>query len=287
MNNSPPRVPGEDSTGVDLGEDLLFEKPPLEAAAAEPRGESAFSQGDPSEQIRNATILVNEGFFEDAKRVLRRLLIADPHCVPARQKLDEIHELELKQILSSRESTGFIDRRKKPEPWVAPEEVLRRLDADLGLGVLQEPLASLLAEPAAVERFAALSAPELEGTSPRDRLDLGIAFLEMGLPELAILQFEAAGAAPEFRIPAACLQATAQLARGRSLEAIEVLEPLACDQDIEKADKLELIYLMGRAHEARSSREDALGWYRQVLSLDRHYRDTEERIRKMGQRRSE
>lgn len=282
MTDSTPKSPEDGSTRVDLGEDLLFEKAPTDSAPAAHGADYVSNSQDPAEQMRNATILCNEGFLEDAKRVLRQVLIADPHFVPARTKLEEIHELELKQILSPRESTGFLDRRRKPEAWIAPEEVLRKLDADLGLGLIDEPLPSILSDPASVRAFAVAAEVALEGTTARDRLDLGIAFLEMGLAEMAITQFLVAAQGAEFLVSATSLLASAQVVLHRPLEAIQTLEPLIYDQDIARPAKLELIYMMGRAHEARPSIEDAVTWYRQAQSIERGYRDTEERIRRLG-----
>src|SRR5690606_32999938 len=138
------------------------------------------------------------------------------------------------------------------------EEVLRKLDEDLGLGLEGDTaLPSLFQTRDSVRRFAEELEGSMKGAGPRDRMDMGIAFLEMDLPEIAVLQFAAAAGDPALRLGATCLMATAHLASGRPLEAVMVLEPMLTDQEIARAEKLDLIYVMGRAQEALGRREEA------------------------------
>ena len=163
---------------------------------------------------------------------------------------------------------------------------MRDLDQDLSLGVFEdaettEPsLASLslFKNPKALEEFADKIDVDYVGAAPRDRLDLGIAFTEMGLYELAIRQFRVAQRSEEFTFPATALLAYAMILGGRAYEALLTMESTLSDSDLTPVEKLEFVYLMGRANENLKRYELAIQWYRQVHSIDSDYRDHRERL---------
>jgi tetratricopeptide (TPR) repeat protein len=276
MTGSPtdrPQNPNE-GTVVDLGDDLLESSAPAVESAPKPEASGVDAVED---QLKSATILLNEGFTEDAKRVLRKILIDDPHHVPARKKLDEIHELELKQIFN--EAPARPRPRRGPQAqYFSSDQVLRKLDEDLGLGLGLE--LSLLREDEALERFAHDLERELADVSPRDRLDIGIGFLEMGLYGVAIPQFRAAARSEGHLLAASALLSYALILWGRPFEATETLEPLLSDSEIPEPEKLELCYLMGRANEELGKSGAAAQWYLRVQETDPHYRDVPERLRR-------
>ncbi len=286
-------------TRVDLGDDLL------EKTAVLPRSESSLSADaapltpdDPislpeqiEDQLESARILMNEGLLEEAKKVLRKIILADPHHVGARQRLDEIHEAELKQIFGSE------DRRRRilgddadaalsgESPAENADDVMRRLNRDLALGMLEEDIEQpLLAELSLfqnadeMEKFVARVDRDLANAKPSDRIDMGIAFLEMGFYEFAARQFRVAAQEPSVVTQASALLAHALIASGRAFDATLVLETVIMDSELKPEEKIDFLYLMGRAHERLGQRSVALAWYRQAYELDPKYRDVNERI---------
>lgn len=326
-----PKPPVGDATRVDLGDDLLeftaTDSQPADSlrssiasAASSPRPESEDSAIIPDEefakpialseiedQLQSAKILMGEGLVEEAKKILRRILIADPHHVLARQTLSGIHELELKQIFGEeRKIPSF--RRRRAETVLSDldaERIMRSLDRDLGLGMFGESAGleqgvglsptgfPMRSEPKALQEYAESLERQLQGVSGQDRIDLGIAFLEMGIPEIAAEQFKAACrilvSDPEVNesgiLPATALLAYALILVGRAFDATITIQAVLRDTEILHENKTEFFYLMGRAYETMAKPDIAQRWYEQVRESNPRYRDVEMRLRgiKAGQ----
>jgi hypothetical protein len=295
-----PAAAGEDGgTRVDLGDDLLERTAmlPMPGAVVEPsapRGgelvpDGPVSLGQIEDLLESARILAGEGLLEDAKKVLRKILLADPGRLTARQMLEEIHETELKQIFGEselpRRRLGGRDEAAALE--ATAEAVLRGLDRDLKLGMLDER-PSLFRDDAAMDAFGARMDREHASLPPSERMDLGIAFLEMGLPALAARHFKAAESAlslgREAEATAELLVATGLLAYayicdGRGFEASLALQPLLNDVEIARERKVDLMYMMGRAFELLDKPATARSWYAQAAEIEPHYRDVDDRLR--------
>jgi tetratricopeptide (TPR) repeat protein len=266
-----------DATRVDLGDDLI------ESSVIMPDPQEGISGNTIEDQFENAKILANEGFIEDAKKVLRKILIQDPKHAPARQQLQQILDRELKDLLSDREAPlkrpRLFERKGKQAraAQVSSEDVLRELEEELGLDEARDEKG----EPVTVRA-------DVEGASESDRIDLGIAFIEMGLHEEAIQHLKAALEMIESQLEPNMVQktsATALLARAylsgqKPFEAIHLLHAILRDAEVPPADKIEFFYLMGISFEQTGDRKGALPWFKKVRDLDPRYRDIHERLRK-------
>jgi hypothetical protein len=309
-----PKVPGADTLSkehVDLGEDLLESTAELGELSA---GEGLSRDGDPAvdpfadparyradkivdiaDVLKNADILISEGLLEDAKRVLHSALRKSPHHIPAREKLKALHELELKYIFTGQSGVKTPDRKSQVAlPTRAESEsILQRLDTDFKLGIYGDPRAakddvtglSLFATVEDIEAYAANLERQLSGIGIRGRMDLGIAFLEMGLPLVAARQFRSALSAAEstndaeMRLGAASLLAYALITANKAFDAVICLEPFVSDSEIPPGDRIHFLYLMGVAHEAVGKKEAAGKWFSRVRDVDPYYRDVAERLR--------
>jgi tetratricopeptide (TPR) repeat protein len=279
---------GSDDTQIDLGDDLL-ESTAISTGIIEPSESSVLLDSSPDaieDQLHSAQILVAEGFLEEAKKVLHRVLIAAPKSARAREQLNEIHEIELKHIFSEERSkrrpflqTSTLSREEEIENS-DPEAVLHKLDQDLGLGIF----------PQDGEKIVFSLFEEFSNAGPKDRIDVGVAFLEMGLSNLALQQFQAAskdyaqkyGLNHPDALSATSLMAYALILSGRPLEATFEMQSVLQDSEITPQDKLEFIYLMGRAHESMNKPEVALQWYQQAREINAHYRDIEDRLKRLA-----
>ena len=288
-------------TAIDLGDDLLektvaiFSSP--EKTSTHTIEAQARSHETLDEQVASAEILLNEGLIEDAKKLLRRVILQDSGKHSAHKLLEQIHEVELKQIFGTEPAPRY---RKKPEgnssglDLIDSEQIMRDLDKDLRLGVFDDAeggdssLASLslFKNPKSLEEFADKIDVEYAESSARDRLDLGIAFTEMGLYELAIRQFRAAQRSADFAFPATALLAYAMILGGRAYEALLTMESTLGDSDLTAVEKIEFVYLTGRANENLKRFELAIQWYREVHSIDPDYRDHRERLLRCERARS-
>ncbi len=76
----------------------------------------AYPQARPNDECESAKILVNEGLIDEAKKLLFRVLANHPNYAPAKKLLNEIGELELKEIFklsshaSSRSAVEDVDQ---------------------------------------------------------------------------------------------------------------------------------------------------------------------------------
>lgn len=265
------------------------------------------------EKFENAQILVAEGFEDEAKDLLREILIAESNHVGARKKLDEIQAGELSRILSDRETpvrkpkwrdtgragkdpqdSGGHSRRATDQPNAVKiedpirdsEAALKKLDLDLGLGLGLDreggaDQSAFYGQSEDLKTFGAELEKQLQSASPRDRMDIGIGFLEMGLMDLAIHQFKSAQRAPELRSAATGLWAYSLILSGRPFDASQTLEPMLSDTELGAEEKIDLYYLMARAQERLGRVGYAADWYNQVLELDPAYRDVRDRLRSL------
>ena len=304
-------------TQVDMGEDLLestVNTTALESGTPMPGERRApplassdhrrSTVGDLDEALENAKILAQEGFFDDAKKILRRILLRDSHHISARKRLEEIQEQEIKTLLNSKESPRIPVRwrREKDAVVVDPEEVLRRLDQDLGLGLTLtasgtagqyagEVASSLLFKKR--EDLLAYQEQIVQSVKRKPvaaQMDLGIAYMEMELYEIALALFESAveksgREADRPELGAQVLSAEARLRMGQAFEVIFALDPVITNAEIPREKKVEPYYLLARAQQLLAREEEALRLYRIVVGIVPHYRDADERIRMLLERK--
>jgi len=255
----------------------------------DPKANVSFGSAEIPDFLENAKILVSEGFSKDAKKILHKILFLDPGNVTARQILEEVRALELKQIFGEGEARRPIFGRKNEDflADVDSEDLMRKLDLDLNLGMSQS--FSLFEDQALMDSFCAKMEKELiqAQTSPQDWIDLGIGFLEMNLYFVSTRLFQGAyrrldPTVPETRqtvLSASCLLALSQILAGKPFDAVSCLQPLVRDNDIKKEDKIEVYYLLGRTYESMKRQDLAFYYYKQVVEIQPHYRDIDQRLK--------
>jgi tetratricopeptide (TPR) repeat protein len=263
-------------TKIDLGEDLLEEKTVvISSLPQEPEAQNDLRALEAS--VQNARILLSEGFPEEAKKILRQILLQNKNNVEAQKLLEEIHHSELKQIFSVAEPSTrknyTADRHAYDESIlnVDAEELLKSLDEEFDLDLDSQKA------PVFITQELEASAP-----APSDRIDLAISFIEMELYSHAnqllktVLRTENSST-----LTAVYLLGQSYLLSGQYFEVISVLQPHINDTEILKEDKIEFFYLMGRANQALHRSTEAFGWFNLVESIDPSYRDNAERLRQI------
>ena len=182
--------------------------------------------------VQNARILLSEGFPEEAKKILRQLLLQNKNNVESQKLLEEIHHLELKQIFSAAEPS--IRKNYTAEKSTYDESILD-VDADELLKSLDEEF-DLNLKPSDSTVFIA---KELENSAPApsDRIDLAISFIEMELYAhakqllLAVLRAESAPT-----LIAVSLLGQSHLLSGEYYEVLSVLQPYINDAETSKEE---------------------------------------------------
>jgi tetratricopeptide (TPR) repeat protein len=109
--------------------------------------------------------------------------------------------------------------------------------------------------------------------------DLGTAYMEMGLYDEAIAEFQMALRASPKHLPTHEVMGRCWMDMGKSDMAVRALER-ALKVDFEVEDELiGIYYLMGLAQEDQGNTEEALEFYEKVFSLDINFADVTERLR--------
>ncbi|MCJ7630110.1 MAG: tetratricopeptide repeat protein, partial [Longimicrobiales bacterium] len=109
--------------------------------------------------------------------------------------------------------------------------------------------------------------------------DLGTAYMEMGLFEEAVAEFQAALRAEPSHLPTHEVMGRCWMEMGKSDMAVRALNR-ALNVRYEVEDELiGIYYLMGRAQEDQGNNTQALEFYEKVFSLDINFEDVTDRLR--------
>ncbi len=109
--------------------------------------------------------------------------------------------------------------------------------------------------------------------------DLGTAYMEMGLLDEAIGEFQMALRASPNHLPTHEVMGRCWMEMGKPDMAVRALSrALSVDYEIED-ELIGIYYLMGRAQEEQGNRTEALEFYEKVFSLDINFEDVTDRLR--------
>lgn len=275
-----------EGTRIDLGEDLIaqsgasvvipttnaFQMDPIQVVE-EPKNTAIREDRSLEGWLSKASILKNENFLDDAKKLYRKIIFHYGDNSEARNALEEIQGIELKEMMSADSPTKLI-ARSHLENIENSERIREKLEHDLRI----EQKTEFLTEKEMTEYQSYVLSLVLK-SAPKERIDLGIAFYEMGLFQIAQAIFETVVRYEEFKIEGTYLLALALIANGQAIQATLRIEPLVRDLMISEQKKTDLLYLMGAAFESLNDLKKAREFYRRVYHLNQKYRDVAEKIR--------
>lgn len=114
----------------------------------------------------------------------------------------------------------------------------------------------------------------LGDASPEVRMDLGIAFFEMGLFEEAEHIFEnTLDQTGSPNLDALYLAAESMAQRGDYVSAVTILHKICKSPKREDSENLAVYYLLGEAYEAMNQKKRSLRYYKKAAEIDLNYRD--------------
>lgn len=267
-----------EGTMVDLGEDLL-ERTRTSIAPKTPQPDVLID--DEADDLQKGEILMNERLFDDAKKVFRKILRKNPLHDAAKKHLEEIQRQEIQDLLGAESPRRRLGGGEQTESEIAASG-LASLEKELHISFEKfelKPVPDLFRDNSASERYKDKVLALVAASDPRDRLDFGVAHLEMGLYDVAQAIFETVLRHEKYRVVGMYLLGLALIYGGNSIEATIRLEPMARDLTLSEPQKTDFLYLMGLAFERLADSRKAREFFRRVYLLNPKYRDVVEKLK--------
>jgi tetratricopeptide (TPR) repeat protein len=253
---------------------------PDEVALCQRQVEYAFRKGDSgvllSAYLDLAGCLVRTGSHTKARAVFRQVLSLAPGHPDAVAGLQELEEAPAgappAQVASSEEyvdlgSMILGDEEEKTTRW--------QVTAESPSGDDQADFAKML------NQFKQKVSEHVDADDVSAHHDLGTAYLEMGLLDEAISEFQMALRASPEHLPTHEVMGRCWMEKGQPDMAVRALNR-ALDAEFEVEDELiGIYYLMGKAQEELGNTGEAVEFYEKVFSLDINFQDVTERLRSL------
>ncbi|HWG34894.1 MAG TPA: tetratricopeptide repeat protein [Gemmatimonadaceae bacterium] len=137
-----------------------------------------------------------------------------------------------------------------------------------------------------LETFKAGVAANVDESDSDSHYDLGVAYMEMGLFDEAIAQFQKAmrgDASPERRVRAYESLGQSFIEKNEYQVAISSLGGALKESGLNDTKLVGVLYLLGYASEKLELWQNAEGYYRRVFAVDIHFRDIGERLKRAEQ----
>ena len=196
-------------------------------------------------------------------------------------------EAEMKEKLARIRMEEFPDsayaefvRGTEPPPSRAKrDKIIEELERDYALDLSSEPDLPDIEMINSARSLRAKINDALTESDDRMRLDLGIAFYEMGFFEEAETQFlEISDEDKSFKNEGLYLAAQSMTARGEYLGAVELLYKLSREYDQDEPKKISIYYLLGEVYENLNQLSRSKKYFEKVADLDQNYRSVQEKL---------
>ncbi|MES2125295.1 MAG: tetratricopeptide repeat protein [Gemmatimonadota bacterium] len=210
---------------------------------------------------------VREGSSDKAVAVYRRILELDEHHARARAALRAM----MPDTPPEETAEGFIDFAAMMNEDAGPRSTRMRTETTAISADEDETFREALAE------FKRALDQNLPIEDHQAHYDLGIAFKEMGLLDEAIGEFQKALRSPEGRLRTSEALGQAFFDQGRPAVSEAVLRAVERGPEGD-AEKIGVLYWLGRAQEAQGKMAEARGCYERVLAVDVGFHDVADRL---------
>ena len=214
---------------------------------------------------------VREGSTDKAVAVYRRVLELDEHDARARAALRAM----VPDAPATETPEGFIDFAAMMNDDAGPRSTRMRTETTAISADEDETFREALAE------FKRALDQNLDAEDHQAHYDLGIAFKEMGLLEEAIGAFQKALRSPVARLRTSEALGETFFDQGRPAVAEAVLRSVERGPEGD-AEKIGVLYWLGRAQEAQGKFVDARGCYERVLAVDVGFHDVADRLTQLS-----
>ncbi|BCR05158.1 hypothetical protein DESUT3_22270 [Desulfuromonas versatilis] len=242
---------------LDADDDLLDLD--LDAALSETSG--GESKPDIATDLEEAEFYLQQGLLDDAERVCRSILEADPACRQAQAKLEEIDKKKLSTQASPGESAGAAGPGASGKPAAKASARADRFGLDTALGEFKKGVQS-----------------QIDVDDCESHYNLGIAYKEMGLLDDAIAEFDHALRNPDRRVDCLTLKGVCLISKGDFDGAEAAFKAGLGSAELSDGEKISLQYELGLLYETSGKPQEALDCFLFVADCDLFYRNVGDRV---------
>lgn len=243
------------------------------------------------EELDEAEFYIQQGLYDEAKRIYQKILRFHPQESRVELKLQELSELEVRGQEVPRVSEPEVEEveEKAPKVEAAPgtEEVFdlaKELEEELSAEELEKPSVSVEGPEGkeifedTFQEFKKGVEKTLNKQDADTHYDLGIAYKEMGLLDDAIEQFEVALESPKKEINCCAMIGLCYMEKGEPKRAMDYYFRALANSEISSKEKVGLNYELAGALEANGDLDKALERFEKVEEMEKDFRDVQDRL---------
>ncbi|PLX90763.1 MAG: hypothetical protein C0619_08950 [Desulfuromonas sp.] len=228
-------------------------------------------------ELEEAEFYLQQGLFDEAERVCRELLEANPGDEACQLKLDDILQRRDSMAAESDASNELHDLANEVLEDGFSDLALESLDSLLGDDDTSE-FDDLLAIGKESPVFRTDVDDQIAADDMESHYNLGIAYREMGLFDDAIGEFDKAQADPSRFVDCQTLKALCYSDKGEFDKSEAAYRTALSSASLDDGQRLSLHYELGMLYENFQHTEQALASYRLVFEADPHFRDIAEKV---------
>ena len=256
----------------------------VEVEAAKP------SIRDHTEELAEADFYTQQGFYDEAANIYKRLMEMFPDEKVLSDKLDEIEAMKAGAAEAAEEGGGItledLEEQPAPTPFAGEAEESELFDvsslldaADSGEGStsgLDEDVLGIF------DAFKKGLSQEIANEDAATHYDLGIAYKEMGIVDDAIKEFQIAQRDPNYYTQAATMIGLCLMSKGAYDVAAEAFSTAMKKVPATDEKRWSLTYDLALAYELGGRKAEALGKYKEVLGWDPSFRDVSAKVQALS-----
>ena len=277
---------GDLDTAYGIAEELL-RLDPNSVRYHQKRVELAYRQGDRQRlagaYLELADALLRSGEAEKAVAVYQRVLEHDPANARARSAIETLAppaEAEPAAAAAApaqaEPAGGFVDFGAMLLEDEGPKDTRMRIEDEEPSGDEQKDFQTMLAA------FKKGVEANVEEEDFQSHYDLGVAYKEMGLLDEAIAEFQKALRGAEGRLKASEALGLCFFEKGQFTVAETILRRALELPAHGDAERVGLLYWLGRTQEELSKGPDALASYNRVFAVDITFQDVSQRVKSLS-----
>lgn len=276
-------------------EAVVLEEEPVIEVEPEPAPQEIRQEvrGDlaTAEELDEAEFYIQQGLYDEAKRIYQKILQVHPQESQAELKLRELNELEGKVEEVPRVSEPGVEviREEAPAVEITQEadelfDLAKELEEELSAEELEEPSVSVEGPEGeevfedTLQMFKKGVEKALSKEDVAAHYDLGIAYKEMGLLDDAIGEFELALGSPKKEMDCCTMIGICCMEKGEPKKAIEYYSRALNSPQLSDKEKVGLNYELALAYEADGDLGRALERFEKVGEMEKDFRNVQERL---------